>query len=290
MWLSLLLACAAHRPPAAPAPAAAPDAPPVAASAPTDACPTATTDPPVCADPALGSARERPLEWGRAGVGPRLFYGRLVCPDGSEPRSQLRGSVGTAPMASTSPPSDLFMPLDVLDRWTVACASGDVELFVNIYRCGEVCVPPTVRVLPAAVDAELAAARKAIQAGDTAAALAHADAIVRAAPDFEWAWVMRAVVAKDTHDVDAALAAMDDLLARWDSPRRRLNRVHLLIGGGRVDEARAALSAFSATNDDPSLTAEVTCTESALTTDPATADRLARQSCDAGFAPCCEAR
>ncbi|MES2638389.1 MAG: hypothetical protein V4850_02875 [Myxococcota bacterium] len=275
---SVLLLLACHHKPVVSAPPAA--------AAPT-ACPTPTTDPPMCTDPLLGASRERPLEWGRAGAGSTVWWGRLACADGSEPHGVTRGSIGLAPVPSTSPASENGLMLDVLDRWSIPCRTGEVTLYTNLYRCGEVCVPPTLRVLPHALDVTFQAGLDAAKAGDVAGALARGEELIVLGPEYEWSWAMRAVLPFHAGDPAAALRAMDDVIARWPTPRRRLNRVHVLVGLGRGGEARAALATFAATNTDASLATEILCTQAEIAPDPATSATLAAESCAAGFEACC---
>jgi hypothetical protein len=266
---------------------------PVVSAPPTEdgpaACPPPTTDPPMCTDPLLGASRERPLEWGRAGAGSTLWWGRIACADGSEPQPDgvARGSIGPAPVPSTSPPSENGLMLDVLDVWSIPCRSGEVTLYTNLYRCGEVCVPPTLRVLPHALDVTFQAGLDAAKAGDVAGALARGEELIVLGPEYEWAWAMRAVLPFQARDPASALLAMDDVIARWPTPRRRLNRVHVLVGIGRGAEAREALATFAATNTDASLAPEILCTQAEIAPDRIASAALAAESCAAGFEACC---
>ena len=253
-----------------------------------EGCPTADFDPPVCQDPARGSTPALPLEIGDAGRSV-LWFNRVACADGGEPQVVRNGSLGEAPTPTASPrnPATNWFGNDTLDEWTVFCRGApEVTLYVDLYRCGDVCVPPSIQVLPHALDVEFAAAQAAEKAGDLAAASAHGKRLMAIGDAFEWAWSMGAMIAADAGDPDA-LAKTDELIRRWDKPLRRLNRVQLLVGLGSYDEARASLDAFTKANSDPSLDAKRMCIEAEIAPDATASAALAKQSCAAGFDPCC---
>ena len=97
----------------------------------------------------------------------------------------------------------------------------------------------------------------------------------------------RQSIAFTAHDIPTALATVDGLLARWPSPRRRLDRIHMLIAGGRSADAAAALDELEALHEDPRLDGEVQCTRAELAPDPVAAQEFASKACSSGFAACC---
>lgn len=125
--------------------AAAPD---TAATETVVACEPSPSDETCTAPEGHGFAPERPLEWPIAMAGAdQLWFGRLVCADGTPAETVRTGHIGEAPVASTSPPAHDPV-LDVVDRWEVTCGDDVVVLYVNTYRCGSLCAPAGFGVGP----------------------------------------------------------------------------------------------------------------------------------------------
>lgn len=132
-------------------------------------CPTVETDvpPELCEGlpEGYGLSRHAPVEWGlppATGItresGPMpitsLYYGRLLCSDGSHPTILSRSMGGVPPSKPTSPrsprPKVSEEAEDILDFWKVQCGDTLVRMYANTYRCGSVCPPAPFKVMPAA--------------------------------------------------------------------------------------------------------------------------------------------
>jgi len=206
----LLAGCASRsaNPPATDAP-----------SAPFLACAERTLHVPeeACADlPAgFGYSPDVALEWGdkaAAGVGKvPLYFGRLMCPDGTSAEGQRTGTTGSR-VRSTSPPSKMPFTSDIIDRWEVSCGAETAVIYTNMYRCGRPCVPAPFRLLPAAAAEAVFASLEFQRDGAMDEALAYARDAAAAYPASEQVQArVVTVLRRMGRDTEAMVQASDGL-------------------------------------------------------------------------------
>lgn len=172
-----------------------------ATAEPGGACPTLETDVPeaLCEDlpEDFGLSRLHPVEWGRqAATGIRseqglmpnssLYFGRLICADGSRPAIYSRVTDGKSPLPSSSPRNPELRGFeeseDILDFWRLRCGDRIIGMYSNVYRCGGGCVPSPFRVVPASAWSAYVRGKELQSEGDHAGALASYEEAVAAFP------------------------------------------------------------------------------------------------------------
>ena len=258
-------------------------------SEPSPSCPRRGDDPPTCpAGSALGSSPELPLEWGVMAAGNRLWGDRLACADGSIAAYQRLGNVGAAPVESSSPPSGAprFGP-DVVDRWSVDCGDGPTTLYTNLYRCGEICLPGGLRIVPGATAKEMEAMSAAAEARDMVAMHAAGERLVGVGRDFEVTWLVAASVAESAGDWSNAVAYWQGAIGILDTASSRASLAEALARSGRDVEARLELNTLLARYGDSPLRPQLVCTQSLLETDRQRQMALAEEACTGGWPRCC---
>lgn len=199
------------------------------------ACPTPERDLPeaICRDlpEDYGLSREHPVEWGaRAASGVNikdrympvesLYFGRLICQDGSDPRIVSRGMDGPALAVSTAArdpkriKADETAP-DIIDFWRLWCGDTLYGLYSNSYRCGSPCVPSPFKLIPAEAHAAYEEGKRHRREGRMLEALHAYQRALDLYPEsvrFHEA-VIRAHI--ETGDLEAALAHADAAMARF---------------------------------------------------------------------------
>lgn len=165
-------------------------------------CPTIHTDvvEALCADlPAdYGLSRHAPVEWGRraaSGLAPKgqplpssaLYFGRLICADGTDPIILSRSIGGPPATPSLSPLNTDATKIDansadILDYWKIKCGDTMIRMYSNMYRCGSHCVPAAFQVIPADAWEVFTRGRELQDQGDQEGAVAAFGAAVQAYP------------------------------------------------------------------------------------------------------------
>lgn len=260
------------------------------AGAPAPGCPTVTTDPPRCpAGSPLGTSIDTPYEWGPAASGMQPWWGRLSCADGRIPVFRRHGAAGSPKTPSTSPASGEpnLGTADVVDAWEIGCPEARYQLYTNVYRCGNACVPPALSVLPGAALKHLEAAKIAAKKGDVATALAEARAGTDSAPEHERAWVFRGTLAEELGRFDEALVAWEGVVRRFAGSLSDSHRAEALARVGRKDEARELAATLMASAPDGPARPRLLCVQSLVQPDAAKAKTLAGQACAEGYQRCC---
>ncbi len=254
------------------------------------ACPTIATDPPACpAGSPLGTSVDTPYEWGPAGGGLQPWWGRLSCGDGRIPQLRRAGAAGSPETPSRSPASGepSLAAVDVVDAWQVGCPAGRYELFVNVYRCGETCVPSAFTVMPGGAVRHFEAAKAAARAKDVAGAVAAARSATDTAPEHERAWVFRGSLAEDLGRWDEALLVWEATVRRFPGPLSDSHRAEALARTGRKDQARELAASLLAAAPDAPGRARLLCVQSLVQSDATKAKVLAGQACSEGYTRCC---
>ncbi len=276
---TLLLACAARAPITAPTPLPQANAP---------ACPVRESSPPACTDLDLGRSPERPFEWGLMASGNALWQDSLACADGSRAYVQRTGNIGQAPVVSSSPYArgEPFGGKDILDAWRVVCYGSAVTIFTNLYRCGEVCLPLGWTVLPVEVDTRTEEAYGLLNEGDLEGAVRVARQISAAAPSYEEAWLRHASLAVEAADFPEAVAAFDELLARWQTVAGLSLRWQYAHQAGDPQALPELEALLQRTIGSPGE-AGVRCALSKSLEPGPRATELASQACEGGIRSCC---
>lgn len=261
-------------------------------------CPKAFTEvtPQQCASLPRGYGEQpgMPAEWGiGAGTG-KLWFGRLMCPDGAMPLQLRRvGNIGGASTPSQSPPSSSARrPLDIVDKWEVTCPQrAPIIVYHNMYRCGSPCPPATLKLLPAKAFSSLAGSLSAYQRGDLAEADTIATQGLSHAPNYELMliWASQVKARQDRHAEALKLLERADAI-HPNSPSIQLNMVESLVALDRHADALRQIQAVEKTlpAQDPK-TPRLQCLKASalLPTEPAQARKLAASACAAGEKRCC---
>ncbi len=240
-----------------------------------------------------GLTPENPAEWG-FGAGTRtLWFGRMMCEDGSMPEISRRGNIGKAPNPSSSPegPSEMGA-LDILDLWEVQCPGEPVlEVYHNMYRCGSPCPPAGTKLIPAQAYSDYIASYQAHEEGDPDLALSKAQSAHAASPRFEILSLWLAILSQEAGHFEEALTLYDEVLAiKPDDTYSKIKKAIVLNTLGRPTEALAITTPLvgSIPPDDPAhgnaLCAHATAL---LPTSPDDARHYATQACAAGVQSCC---
>ncbi len=280
--------------------AASTDATPAPPSAKAAACPAPFTpvDPAMCAesvDADYGLTPRTPAEWGLgAGTG-TLWFGRLVCADGTMAEIYRQGNIGTAPVPSDSPlneQGDEAGAADILDLWIVECPDAEpIKVYHNLYRCGSPCPPPTLALIPADAYEAFVDSQRHFEEGNTSAGMDAAERAFRLAPDIELVVLWWAIQLAERARYDEALkvfALASDLNPH--DPFADIQRAEILVGQERMEEARVLLNDITARIDnDFEYLPLVQCLRASAMyqTAPDEARALASKACEAGVDRCC---
>lgn len=274
-------------------------------------CPTLETEvPPEYCDGLpedYGLSRRAPVEWGldaAAGVnrssGPALsslYYGRLLCPDGSTPTVLSRTMAGPPLIDSTSQrsrrPKVTDDSQDIIDYWKIQCGDTMIRMYSNSYRCGSLCVPKPFKLMPAAARRAHEQALELERNGRADEALAlHEKAValygesVRLQTDLIHSYLGNERPEQALHQANAALQKMP-----------RATHIYLLVvfslkNLGRIDEAQQALTDFFRTSHpDDDIRPAAFCARSMLYEEEGKhedAAKTAMLSCQMGFKACCD--
>lgn len=241
-----------------------------------------------------GLSIDSPAEWGLGAGTQTLWFGRLMCGDGTIPTIFRAGSVGKAPQQSTSPSSQTHLgTLDVVDLWMVQCP-GDAkptEIYHNLYRCGSPCAPSGFSLMPAEAYRAYVASLEASDNKDNQRARALALRAYELAPDFELSLMWHAIQEAQAGELTEALALFERAEALNPSAAfARMQRAHILLQLSRYEEARVVtLTLMTETQlDDPDYP-EVLCLHAGalLSTDADQARALATEACSLGEKECC---
>lgn len=241
-----------------------------------------------------GLSIDAPAEWGLGAGTQTLWFGRLMCKDGTIPTISRSGSVGQAPRESTSPSSQTHLgTLDVVDLWMVQCP-GDpkpTEVYHNLYRCGSPCAPAGFSLMPAEAYRAYVDSLEASDKKERTRARALARRAYELAPDYELSLMWHAIQEAQAGELDGALALFER--AEAINPRAafaRMQRAHILLQLSRYEEARSlTLTLMSETSvDDPDYP-EVLCLHAGalLSTDIDQARAIATNACSLGEKECC---
>lgn len=144
-----------------------------------------------------GLQADQPLEWGpfafRHGQRGNPLFGRMICDDGTQAvatlidHAPLEGSSASAP--SLVVPRKTGAPADLVDRYEVRCGQGPAKtLFVNPYRCGEVCPPTGFQFTSLEVAKHLNAALVHFNGGEREGAIEEARRALNVQPKLETAY------------------------------------------------------------------------------------------------------
>ncbi len=244
-------------------------------------CPTADTNPPVCpAGSVHGTSVDHPYEWGAAATGLQPWWGRLSCAGGRIPVFRRHGGVGTAKATSTG-------KSELVDAWEVGCPQARYELYTSVYRCGEVCVPASLSVLPARAMRHMEAAKAAAKAGDVPAALLAGQAATDSAPEHERSWVFRGTFAEELGRFDEALVAWTGAVARFPGSLSEGHRAEALARTGKKAEAKELSTRLLAAAPDAPGRGRLLCVQSLTDDVKEKAATLAKQACAEGYQRCC---
>lgn len=242
-----------------------------------------------------GVTMENPAEWG-FGAGTRtLWFGRIMCEDGTLPDIIRSGNVGPAPKPSSSPTSEtgLGETHDILDKWLVMCPGNaqPIAVYHNMYRCGSLCPPANLRLMRgdafrAYIDSQRASDENEHDVAYKLAVEAH-----KLEPDLELTILWRALLEQRRNAFEVALELYDRAATlNPHVPFARIQKSDVLIQLGRGDEALVILDAIEAdlADDDPGKPRVDCLRATALhSKDPKKAIELAAQACAAGEKMCC---
>lgn len=282
----VLAACGPHQAPKAPI-------------ADVSACPAADTEPACPAgEPAHGLVPADPLTWGTgASLGKdTLYYGRLTCLDGADPKPVRVGSA--APEGKIDAPLDPRAPYagyDVLDVWMYQCPRDPepTKLFVDLYRCGSPCPPAGLRLLDPRAAASLSTSRAAFAKGDGRTAIEAAEAAAAFEPAAETTLTWLAFVEMETGKSLRAIETLER--AQQVNPANPYHTARIARAWRNQGDIRRYGETLRGLVDSlpPShaLAGELTCELAWLERqreEPA-ADADAARACELGFEPCCPA-
>lgn len=273
-------------------------------------CPTVETDVPPETCMGLpedyGLSRHAPVEWGleaATGVnrasGPAiasLYYGRLLCPDGSSPTVLSRSMAGPSFIQSTSQRSPRPKvgddSRDIIDYWKVQCGDTLIRMYSNSYRCGSLCVPKPFKLLPAAAWKAHKLALGLQRDGRHEEALAkYEEAVgiyrdsVRLQTDLIHSYLENNRPEQALQQANAAIESLPKATHIY------LLKVYALKSLGRIDEAHQALTMlFRSSHPDDGVRPAAFCASSMLYEEAGKHEDAARDamiSCKMGFKPCC---
>ena len=260
------------------------------------ACPSADTQP-VCGDPgALGTTVNQPLAWGvGASLGKdTLYYGRLTCLDGADPKPARMGSAAPdGPIDAPLDPRAPYAGYDVLDQWMVQCPTDPEPraLFVDLYRCGSPCPPAGLRLLDPGAAAAMSKSRDAFAKGDGRAALDGAELAVGLEPAAESTLTWLSFVELETGKPLRAIETLER--AQLVNPKNpyhtaRIARAWRNLGDSRryEDTLRGLVTELPESHP---LAGELSCELAWFERDrsPASADVTAAKACRLDFVACC---
>lgn len=273
-------------------------------------CPTVETEAPaeycVGLPEDYGLSRQSPVEWGlQAAVGVNrtngpvvgsLYYGRLLCRDGSSPTLLSRSMAGPAPIDSTSdrsprPKVESDSP-EVLDYWKVQCGDTLVRMYSNSYRCGSPCVPSPFKLLPAAAwSAHTQAVQLQNQGRKAEALLLHEQAVGIYGESVQLQVHLINSYLNNKQPEQALLQAAAALQKLPDSKHISLLRVASLKDLGHIEDAHQALTAFFRTSHpDEYFMPAAYCYRAMIYVREGKHEKAAESailSCQMGFEGCC---
>lgn len=240
-----------------------------------------------------GLTKENPAEWG-FGAGTRtLWFGRMMCEDGSMPEIVRVGSVGQAVTPSSSPESPSRVgALDVIDLWEVTCpGSPPIEVYHNMYRCGSPCSPAGTQLVDARAYSDYVQSYKAHDRGDLAASLKLAQSAHAQSARLELISLWLALVSQESGRFEGALTLYDEVLAiHPDDVFSLVQKAIIFNELGQPDKALSLTSPLINTLDvDHPSFGDALCAHATglLPSSPDEARQLASEACEAGAQACC---
>lgn len=242
-----------------------------------------------------GLTMENPAEWG-FGAGTRtLWFGRIMCQDGTMPDIMRAGNVGPAPNPSTSPTSEtgLGEAHDILDKWLVMCPGNaqPISVYHNMYRCGSLCPPPSLRLMNGEAFRAYIESQRASDESQHDDAYALAVKAHELEPDLELTILWLGLLEQRKNNFERALELYDKASTlNPHVPFASIQKCDVLIQLGREDEALILLDEILA--DLPADAAgkpRVDCLRATALhpTKPKEALELAARACAAGEKMCC---
>lgn len=262
-------------------------------------CPTAylPLDEATCEEirpPGYGLSASRPLMWGGAGGGP-LWFGRLKCADGQEPRIlQLpRGEPGPSAGAPLSAVAHLRGESDILDVWSVSCGEQLQTWYVDVYHCGNPCPPEGAALIDAKAFSLFQSSLMLAQRGQSAGAVGAARRATELDPGAEGLWSWRGTLELAAGRYDDALVSLERAAAFDPTDTDiQLQRGAAMFESERYPEYLELLVGLleEMPANDPRVP-ELYCRRGLALTAMEELDEgqlwIAR-SCAMGFRPCCE--
>ena len=242
---------------------------------------------------------EHPLEWALLGTFPGLRR-ELVCPDGTDVVLGNQKGSNIAPEPRSKSPRGGFAAMlgergndvEFLDSWQVTCGAQTFHLVTNSYRCGDPCPPRGLARVPAPVIAALDRGDRALREDRIDEARKAFAEAAKLAPGLERVqeWVALSAARDGAYDEAHAAYMALRRIAPHEPLYELLDATNTAKQGdsgplrAKVDELLARLP--------PShrLRPQLLCNKASLIFEeqPAKSEELAKESCDAGFKPCCE--
>lgn len=259
--------------------------------------PFMSVDTSACTEEALqdyGLSPQDPAEWG-FGAGTRtLWFGRLMCGDGTMPDIHRAGNIGPAPNPSSSPKSDVEMAtVDILDKWVVQCPGEPQPTVVyhNMYRCGSPCPPRDFKLLPGEAFRAYIDSQRALEDNEHERAYELAQRAHELAPDYELTTLWLAIQKAEHNAPDEALALYERAAElNPHDPFARIQLAELLVDLGQYARATPLIDQLLGEvapghEEVPRLTCLKATTM--LPDAPEDARELAKKACEAGARRCC---